>query len=173
MAVIGTLVVGRNHATTLNGISAPLSTQPDRQRFLALHRKAGAIIIGKNSALRESYEKTSVPIFIFTRESAPLNFSHPMMQQINVSRDLTEITRLIDQRTAGDIVVESGPSLLQALIAVNVVDELELSIAPIDGDGDFIQIDDLLQNFEITSDITVEDTRLLKCRNKRNASNGT
>lgn len=172
MAVIGTLVVGRNGATTLGDSSTPLSSEPDRQRFLHLHRRAGAIIIGKNSAIQESYKKTQVPIFIFTRESATLHFDHPMMQQVNVSRDVAEITRLIDQRISGDIVVEAGASLLQALVMVNVVDELELSISPIAGDGHFIDINHLLEYFEVITEVIIDETRLLKCRNKSDASNG-
>ena len=172
MAIIGTLVVGCNNATTLGGKSSPLSTSADRERFLTLHRRAAAIITGKNSAANEEYQKTSVPIFIFTRQCAALSFSHPLMQQVHVDRDLGEITRRIDQRIPGDIAVEAGPALLQALIKENVIDEFELSISPIAGDANFIDVDNILNNFEIYSDIEIDGTRLLKCRNKSNTGHG-
>lgn len=166
MTVIASFVVGRNNATTLGGLSTGLSTPEDRARFLQRHRSAGAFIIGKESAAIENYNATKVPIFIFSRNSAPLKFAHPMMQQITVDRNLMEITRIIDARISGDLVVEAGARLLQALIEVGVVDYLELSRTPIDGDGHFINIDKLLANFEIEEDYVLNETQLLKCRYK-------
>lgn len=165
MAVIATLVLGSNLATSKGGKSAPLSTPADRKRFLDLHRSAGAFIIGKNSAAIESYQQSQVPIFVFTRDFTPLNFTHPMMQQINVDRNLGEITRLIDFRIPGDVVVEAGASLLTALIGEKVIDELQLSITPIEGDGDFISLNVLLKGFEVIEEVNVDGTRLLQCRN--------
>lgn len=171
MALIASLVVGANNATTLAGGSAQLSTQPDRERFLALHRSAGAIITGKNSAVAEDYSKTTVPIFIFSRSSDILNFDHPLMQQVRVDRDLADISRLIDSRIQGDIIVEAGPQLLTTMIKAGVVDVLQLSISPINGDGNFIDITGLFKTFEIESDENIEGTRLLQCRYNGNATN--
>jgi riboflavin biosynthesis pyrimidine reductase len=92
------------------------------------------------------------------------------MQQITVDRNLRDITQLIDLRIEGDIVVEAGPTLLMALVEEGVVDILELSISPIEGDGDFIDVEKLLQNFAIEGDEEVDGTRLLSCRNQRNTS---
>jgi riboflavin biosynthesis pyrimidine reductase len=170
MAVIASLVVGANHATSKDGSSRALSTPADRERFLRRHRGASAFIIGKKSAVAENYQGASVPIFVYSRSSEPLHFDHPLMQQITVDRDLGELTRRIDQRIEGDIVVEAGPTLLMALVEEGVVDILELSISPIEGDGDFIDVEKLLQNFAIQCDEEVDGTRLLSCRNQRNAS---
>jgi hypothetical protein len=94
------------------------------------------------------------------------------MQQITVDRNLGEITRRIDERIPGDIVVEAGPSLLLALVAERAVDILELSISPIEGDGNFISINDLLAAFSIESEINIDGTRLLQCRYNGNTANG-
>jgi riboflavin biosynthesis pyrimidine reductase len=172
MALIASLVVGRNGATSLEGKSAPLSTPSDRERFLSRHRSAAAFIIGKKSALLESYSASKVPIFVFSRSSAALNLPHPLMQQVTVNRgDLGEISRRIDQRIAGVIVIEAGASLLTALIDEGVVDEWELSISPIDGDGDFIELVRLLKKFEVSEAIAVDGTRLLQCRYKGDSAN--
>jgi riboflavin biosynthesis pyrimidine reductase len=93
-----------------------------------------------------------------------------MMQQVTVDRNLREITQLIDLRITGDIVVEAGASLLGALIDAQVIDILELSISPIAGDGDFIDLDSLLSQFEITEEEVIDETRLLKCRYNRNST---
>lgn len=171
MTVIASLVVGSNGATSLNGRSSGLSTAADRARFLQRHRSASAFIIGKKSATIESYSASQVPIFIFTRSTQQLNLPHPLMQQVTVDRNLAEITQLIDLRITGDIVVEAGASLLRALIEVGVVDILELSISPIAGDGDFINLEELLSYFEVASDSVVDGTRLLECRYQRNSAN--
>lgn len=167
MALIASLVVGINGATSLGGKSTPLSTPSDRERFLQRHRSAAAFIIGKKSALIESYSASHVPIFVFTRKSEALNLPHPLMQQVTVNRgDLAEISRRIDQGIEGDIVVEAGASLLTALIEEGVIELLELSISPISGDGDFIDIDALLGNFEYSEVASSDGTRLLQCRYK-------
>lgn len=170
MTVIASLVVGSNGAASLHGSSRGISTPADRDRFLRRHQSAAAFIIGKNSAAIESYTKSNVPIFIFTRHAAKLELPHPMMQQITVDRDLAEITQRIDQRIAGDIVVEAGPALLMALVEVGVINTLELSITPIEGDGDFISPEELLSYFEIVSEEDVDGTRLLQCRYKGDAT---
>lgn len=172
MTVIASLLIGSNGATSLGGQSSPLSTPADRARFLTRHHSAGAFIIGKQSAAIESYAQTAVPIFIFTRTLEKLELAHPMMQQITVDRDLAEITRRIDLRIDGPIVVEAGVALLTALIKEGVIDLLELSISPIAGDGNFIDIEELLSHFTIESDETVDATRLLQCRYKGNSTNG-
>jgi riboflavin biosynthesis pyrimidine reductase len=94
------------------------------------------------------------------------------MQQVTVDRgDLGEISRRIDQRIEGEIVVEAGASLLRALIDEGVIDQLELSISPIDGDGDFTDVNDLIRNFDYSEVLAEDGTRLLQCRYKCDATN--
>jgi len=172
MALVASLVVGRNGATSLEGRSRPLSTPSDRERFLRRHRSAAAFIIGKQSAILESYAASHVPIFVFSRKSEALTLPHPLMQQVTVkSEDLGEISRRIDQRIDGDIVVEAGASLLTALIKVGVIDEWELSISPIEGDGDFIDFESLLAKFDVSEELVADGTRLLQCRYKGDSAN--
>lgn len=170
MAVIASLVMGSNGATSIEGSSRGLSTPPDRERFLARHRSASAFIIGRESAARERYLSEDTPIFVFTRNTTPLHFENPAMQQINSSLGLQELVRLIDSRIEGQIVIEAGPTLLTALVAESCVDRLELSITPIEGDGNFLDCEELLQNFEIEKELTIDGTRLLECRYKGNAT---
>lgn len=170
MALIASLVVGANGATALHGNSQGLSTPPDRTRFLALHRSAAAIITGKESATSEDYTLTTVPIYVLTRDPRPLTFSHPHMEQILINGDLAQIVREIEKRH-DSVVVEAGPLLLQALVEVGVVDQLELSLSPIDGDKNFVDIERLLHNFIVESDELVDGTRLLQGRYRSNTTN--
>lgn len=171
MALIASLVVGSNGATSLNGKSSPLSTPSDRARFLQRHRGAAAFIIGKQSALIESYNASQVPIFVFSRSSDPISFPHPLMQQVTVNDgDLGETSRRLDQRIQGDIVVEAGATLLGAMIDAGVIDVLEISISPIAGDGNFIIVEEILQKFDCSEEIAADGTRLLQCRYQGNAT---
>jgi hypothetical protein len=94
-----------------------------------------------------------------------------MMQQVTVDRNLLEITRIIDHRIDGAIVVEAGASLLMAMAKVGAIDLIELSQTPVLGDGGFIDVDELLADFETISEREVDGTRLLECRYQGNSAN--
>lgn len=170
MALIATLVVGSNNATSKGGQSSPLSTPADRSRFLALHRSASAIITGRKSATVEDYSQTRVPIFVFTRDSEKLDLPHPTMKQVTVHKNLAEMVRGIAERFDGDLIIESGVALLQPLIEVGAVDRLALSISPVTGDGDFIDVENLLSHFSIEKEVSIDGTRLLECRYNGNSA---
>ena len=172
MAIVATLVVGSNNATSKGSFSSPLSTSADRKRFLTLHRSAAAIIIGRESARVEDYRATQVPIFVFTRAATKLALPHPMMEQIKVEDDLAKLSRSIESRFKGEIIVEAGIGLLQAMVTVGAIDRLALSISPIEGDGHFVVLEDLLSHFTIEADDEIEGTRLLECRYDGDSTNG-
>ncbi len=171
MALIASLVVASNGATTLGGSSAPLSTPADRERFLATHRAAKAFIIGRQSALIESYGASDVPIYVFTRNTTPLQLLHPLMKQVVVSGDLAQRVKEIAVNLEGDLVVEAGPTLLVALVEAGVIEILQLSLVEIEGDGDFIDAARLLSHFTVVTDVEVDHTRLLECRYKSDSAN--
>jgi riboflavin biosynthesis pyrimidine reductase len=171
MALIATLVVGANNATSKAGLSAPLSTPADRTRFLALHRSAAAIIIGKESAVVEDYRTTQVPIFVLSRQHEGVELPHPMMELVTVDDDLATISRSIASQFDGDVIIEAGIKLLKALISAGAVDHLALSISPIEGNGHFVNLDELLSGFSIEKEDEIEGTRLLECRYNRDPSN--
>jgi riboflavin biosynthesis pyrimidine reductase len=61
-------------------------------------------------------------------------------------------------------VVEAGPTLLLALIKQGCIEEIELSISPLSGDGNFVDQNELISHFEITSNELSEGTQLLQGR---------
>lgn len=164
MSVIATLNIGANGATSLAGSSAPLSSAPDRQRFLALHRRAGLHITGRNSAISELYSERKIPLVILSRTQA--SERTPEAEIVNTSGGLQEAMREIALRFPAPLVIEAGPLLLMALVAAGCIDEIELSLSPIDGDGNFINIEELTSHFEIVSDENIDETRLLQGRYK-------
>ena len=72
--------------------------------------------------------------------------------------------REIKARFPAPIVVEAGPTLLKALIDQGCIDEIELSISPLLGDGNFIDYAELLSHFTLTMDESIDGTRLLHGR---------
>jgi riboflavin biosynthesis pyrimidine reductase len=162
MSVIATLNVGANGATTLAGASAGISTAADRERFLRLHRRAGVHIAGRNSAASELYSSTKIPLVILTR-SVQSEISHGR-EIINTSSGLLTVMHEIKARFPAPIVIEAGPTLLKALIDQGCIEEIELSISPLLGDGNFIDYAELLSHFTLTMDESIDGTRLLHGR---------
>jgi hypothetical protein len=162
MSVIATLNVGANGATSLAGSSTGISTTADRERFLKLHRRAGVHVAGANSANSELYSSTKIPLVILTRSTD--SQSRRSREIINTSGGLQGVMREIKGRFPAPIVVEAGPNLLTSLVNQGCIEEIELSISPLIGDGDFIDCVELLTHFNLTTDDTIDGTRLLHGR---------
>jgi riboflavin biosynthesis pyrimidine reductase len=162
MSVIATLNVGANGATTLAGSSAGISTAADRERFLKLHRRASVHVAGTNSAASEHYSSTNIPLVILSR-STQSKIAHGR-EIINTTDGLQSAMHGIKARFPAPIVVEAGPTLLKTLIEQGCIEEIELSISPLLGDGNFIDYDELLTHFNLTEDQIIDGTRLLHGR---------
>jgi riboflavin biosynthesis pyrimidine reductase len=163
MSVIATLNVGRNGATSKDGSSEAISSPADRQRFLALHRSAGSFLVGRNSYVAERYSSPNTQIFILSESGLPIAGA-PENVTIIAGSSLIESAREIHKKGTHPIVVEAGISLLVPLIESGCIEELELSISPIDGDAHFIDVETILAHFQIIEDANIDGTRLLKCR---------
>jgi riboflavin biosynthesis pyrimidine reductase len=162
MSVIATLNVGANGATSLAGSSTGISSPVDRARFLALHRRAGVHVTGAHSASSEIYSSTKIPLVVLSRTN--MSEMREGFEIVNTSAGLQSVMREITTRFPAPIVVEAGPNLLIALVNQGCINEIELSISPILGDGDFIDYPQLLAHFTIASDETIDGTRLLHGR---------
>ena len=172
MSVIASLVVGGDGSTSIDGSSRLLSTQADRERFLELHRRAHAIIIGSNTADSDPYLNVKVPVYLFSRnpnltQKKPFTFIYTPDDQ-----SLVRAVNDIETKHGSPVVIEAGVALLSKLIALNLIDELELSITPIVGGHNKVALNQLIDKGEIISENNIDDTRLLKCRYKRNTSHG-
>jgi dihydrofolate reductase len=162
MSVIATLNIGANGATSLSGSSTGLSTPEDRQRFLVLHRRAGAYVLGPNSAASELYTTSQVPIVILSRDAQSQLIDNRKI--INTADGLQSVMRRIKAEYQAPVVVEAGPKLLTVLVAQGCIEEIELTFSPLSGDGDFIDSAELLAQFTIIGDELINGTRLLHGR---------
>lgn len=162
MSVIATLVIASNGATALDGSSTALSTPADRERFLTLHRSASAYITGRNSFSAESYARSSAPVLILSRTTEPVLGA----TVIDSSQGLPLAMRDVVSKFGSPIVVEAGATLFMELLRSGCIEELQLSIVPLEGDSHFIDLDEVLGHLEIAEDRLIDGTRLLKCRYK-------
>jgi riboflavin biosynthesis pyrimidine reductase len=162
MSVIATLVVGANGATSLAGSSVGISTPADRNRFLALHRRAGVHVVGSNSAASELYTSSKIPLVILT-QSTPSE-GKQNSEIINTSEGLQKVMHEIKNRFPAPVVVEAGPNLLTSLVEQGCIEEIELSLSPALGDGNYVDHTKLLSHFIITSDDLIDGTKLLHGR---------
>jgi dihydrofolate reductase len=67
-----------------------------------------------------------------------------------------------------NIHIEAGISIVNQLINAGRVDFLELSVTPIVGGEDVIDIDELLSHFTIVSDETLDGTRFISAESRVN-----
>ncbi|NDI26033.1 MAG: pyrimidine reductase, partial [Actinobacteria bacterium] len=79
------LIVGKDGSTTLAGSSIGLSTDEDRRRFHELRSKNDLILIGGNTARREPYKRTPIPLYILTHTKVRLQPKNQLAKQFTLS----------------------------------------------------------------------------------------
>ena len=150
--VTANLIVGKDGSTSISGSSTPLSTQEDRERFQALRLKNDLILIGGNTARREPYKKTPIPLYILTHTKVRLQPKNQLAKQFSLSAKelISEIgSRFESGKEVINLLVEAGPSLLTQMISDSLIDQFYLTInLELTGDNQ-ISISDLTRSFEL------------------------
>jgi riboflavin biosynthesis pyrimidine reductase len=150
--VTANLIVGKDGSTSISGSSTPLSTQEDRERFQALRLKNDLILIGGNTARREPYKKTPIPLYILTHTKVRLQPKNQLAKQFSLSAKelISEIgSKFESGKEVINLLVEAGPSLLTQMISDSLIDQFYLTInLELTGDNQ-ISIVDLTRSFEL------------------------
>ena len=150
--VTANLIVGKDGSTSISGSSTPLSTQEDRERFQALRLKNDLILIGGNTARREPYKRTPIPLYILTHTKVRLQPKNQLAKQFSLSAKemIAEIcTKFENGKEVINLLVEAGPSLLTQMISDSLIDQLYLTVnLDLTGDNQ-ISISDLTRSFEL------------------------
>ena len=150
------LIVGSDGSTTANNSSIGLSTDEDRLRFKQLRSKSDLILIGGNTARREPYKRTPVPLYILTHAKVRLQPKNQLAKQFSMGiTDLfseisnnflpTEITSPIN------LLVEAGPILLQEMIDLSLINHLYLTKNLEKSGENKISIEELTATFKLIS----------------------
>ena len=127
------LIVGKDGSTTVAGSSTPLSTDEDRRRFHQLRTNSDLILIGGNTARREPYKRTPIPLYILTHTKVRLAPKNQLAKQFTMTpaQMINEISNNFppqDSKAGIRLLVEAGPKLLQQMIDQSLIDQLYLSI---------------------------------------------
>ena len=150
--VTANLIVGKDGSTSKSGSSTLLSTQEDRDRFNALRLKNDLILIGGNTARREPYKRTPIPLYILTHTKVRLQPKNQLAKQFSLSAKemIAEIGNKFESGKEGiNLLVEGGPSLLTQMISDSLIDQFYLTInLELTGDNQ-ISISDLTRSFEL------------------------
>ena len=127
------LIVGKDGSTTVAGSSTPLSTDEDRRRFHQLRTDSDLILIGGNTARREPYKRTPIPLYILTHTKVRLAPKNQLAKQFTMTpaQMINEISNNFppqDSKAGIRLLVEAGPKLLRQMIDEYLIDQIYLSI---------------------------------------------
>ena len=147
------LIVGADGSTTLANCSMGLSTDEDRRRFHELRSKNDLILIGGNTARREPYKRTPIPLYILTHTKVRLQPKNQMAKQFALSpaEMINELKSSFNSEQSGPInlLVEAGPALLKQMIDEGLIDNLYLTINQEKTGDNQIVLTQLTKGFEL------------------------
>ena len=149
------LIVGADGSTTLAGSSIGLSTEEDRRRFHELRSKNDLILIGGNTARREPYKRTPIPLYILTHTKVRLQTKNQLVKQFELTPAamIEEIKSSFnpEQSATINLLVEAGPALLKRMVEAGLIDNLYLTINLEKTGENLISMTELTKGFELIS----------------------
>ena len=167
LQISANLIVGIDGSTSLGGSSIGLSTQADRLRFHQLRQDSDLIIIGGNTARREPYKRTPIPLYILTHAKVRLQPKNQLAKQFQ-STPLALLEQIKADFVPSDnsdhikVLVEAGPTLLLEMIKQSLIDYLYLTVnLNLQGDNQ-ISIKSLTKDFELISTELVDGCEFRK-----------
>lgn len=147
------LIVGADGSTTLANSSIGLSTDEDRRRFHELRSKNDLILIGGNTARREPYKRTPIPLYILTHTKVRLQPKNQLAKQFALSpAELINVLKSsLNPEQSGpiNVLVEAGPALLKQMIDEGLIDNLYLTINLEKTGENHIELAQLTKNFKL------------------------
>jgi len=146
MAVFSSLVVGGDGSTTKGGNSLGIAFGVDRSAFLTRRRSADFLLIGGQTARTEPYHRTPVPVVISSRSMISALADNRLAHWWNLS-PTAALAKGIKQ-FGPNVLVESGPAIINELIEKKVLDGIYLSVTSVVGGEYLIDIEKLLANFQ-------------------------
>jgi riboflavin biosynthesis pyrimidine reductase len=165
MAVFASLVVGSDGSTAKGGNSRGITSGVDRTAFLARRRSADFLLIGGETARVEPYHRTPVPVVISSRSMINSLADNRLAHWWNLSP--TDALAKGIKKFGDNVLVESGPSIIDELLLNKVLDGIYLSITSITGGENPIDIAALLGNFVEIDRQEVEGTQFIEARKRK------
>jgi riboflavin biosynthesis pyrimidine reductase len=161
VVVSANLIVGIDGSTTANGSSIGLSNDEDRQRFHQLRGESDLILIGGNTARREPYKRTPIPLYILTHSKVKLQPKNQLAKQFQLTPKqlLEEVGGKFESSSELPIklLVEAGPKLLLEMITQSLVDYLYLTVSLNKKGENKVDINELTKDFRLVRNETKKD----------------
>ncbi len=159
--VSANLIVGIDGSTTASGSSIGLSNDEDRQRFHQLRGESDLILIGGNTARREPYKRTPIPLYILTHSKVKLQPKNQLAKQFQLTpKQLLEEVGSKFEITSElpiKLLVEAGPKLLLEMISQSLVDYLYLTVSLNKKGENKVDIDELTKDFRLVRNEVKKD----------------
>ena len=159
--VNGCLLVGANLATATAGRSHPLraGAPADREFFRSLRSQADLILVGGKTFIAEPYRQSSVPLAIYATSDLLTVKSNPVARI--VSGEIGDVISKLRDSFGGNprILCEGGPTLISALIKMELLDQLFLSRSTLNGDSDFFDVDQTKKMLLVSSSDALDHYR--------------
>jgi riboflavin biosynthesis pyrimidine reductase len=162
MAVFASLVVGADGSTSKGGNSRGIASGIDRTTFLARRRSADFLLIGGATARTEPYHRTPVPVVISSRSLISALADNRLAHWWNLSP--TQALARGKKLFGPNVLVESGPAIINELIANGVLDGIYLSVTSVIGGESPIGIEKLLGNFQEIEQEMIDGTNFIKAQ---------
>jgi hypothetical protein len=144
------------------------SLQPisrDRTAFLARRRSADFLLIGGETARVEPYHRTPVPVVISSRSMINSLADNRLAHWWNLSP--SEALAKGIKKFGENVLVESGPTIIDDLLLNQALDGIYLSITSVTGGENQIDIAALLRNFDEIDRQEVEGTQFIEARKRK------
>jgi riboflavin biosynthesis pyrimidine reductase len=165
MAVFASLVVGSDGSIAKGGNSRGITSGVDRTAFLARRRSADFLLIGGETARVEPYHRTPVPVVISSRSMINSLADNRLAHWWNLSP--SEALAKGIKKFGENVLVESGPTIIDNLILNQALDGIYLSITSVTGGENQIDIAALLGNFDEIDRQEVEGTQFIEARKRK------
>ena len=162
MAVFASLVVGTDGSTTKGGNSRGITSGVDRTAFLARRRSADFLLIGGETARTEPYHRTPVPVVIASRSMINALADNRIAHWWNLSPTAALAKGVA--KFGENVLVESGPTIIEELIASRALDGIYLSITEVTSGENPIDIAALLAKFDQVNRQLLEGTEFVEAR---------
>lgn len=162
MAVFASLVVGSDGSTTKGGNSRGIASGVDRTAFLTRRRSADFILIGGQTARSEPYHRSPVPVVIASRSMINALTDNRLAHWWNLS-PMAALAKGIKE-FGSNVLVESGPAIINELIENKVLDGIYLSVTSVVGGEYPIDIEKLLANFQEVNREVIDGTTFITAK---------
>jgi hypothetical protein len=162
MAVFASLVVGSDGSTTKGGNSRGIASGVDRTAFLTRRRSADFILIGGQTARSEPYHRSPVPVVIASSSMINALTDNRLAHWWNLS-PTAAIAKGIKE-FGSNVLVESGPAIINELIENKVLDGIYLSATSVVGGEYPIDIEKLLANFQEVNREVIDGTTFITAK---------